>query len=44
MNPNAIVFWTLAAIIGYLIGEVHGALVGIACAMGLSFVVSIFSR
>jgi hypothetical protein len=40
-NPNAVVFWVLAALVGYLMAGQHGALVGLAWALGLSLASSI---
>ena len=35
-NPNALAFWGFCGIVGYLIGEEHGALVGTAVGLGAS--------
>ena len=42
LNPTALVFWIVTAIIGYLIGEtLRSTLIGLVTGMGLSLIVSI---
>lgn len=41
MNPNAIVFWLLGSGIGYLVGGVHGAVVGLVGTVGFSALMGI---
>jgi hypothetical protein len=41
MNPTAVVFWAFLALVGYLIGDSHGALIGLAIGMGLSLLASV---
>jgi hypothetical protein len=41
LNPFAVVFWVLVGIVGYLINGVTGALIGVAAAITLSFIVFI---
>lgn len=39
-NPNALALWAFCGIVGYLIGEEHGALVGTAVGLGVSVVIT----
>lgn len=42
MNPNAIVFWLITTIVGYLItSTVKGAVVGLLVGLSLSFLASL---
>jgi hypothetical protein len=36
LNPTAFVFWCLGAIAGYLINDMHGALIGLGGCMLIS--------
>ena len=42
LNPTAFVLFALGAIVGYLANGVHGALVGLAVTLGISFLASVF--
>lgn len=43
MNPVTIAMWIFAALVGYLIGDWRGAVIGAAIAVGLSLAVSLHS-
>lgn len=40
MNPNAILMWTIFAIIGYLANDFRGALIGLLVGLIISFLAS----
>jgi hypothetical protein len=40
MNPIAIIFWALCGLVGYLIGDGHGAVIGLTAGLSVSFLVS----
>ena len=36
LNITALIFWVFCGLIGYLVGGVNGALIGVSAASGLS--------
>ena len=42
VNPNAVVFWFFLALVGYLMGGLDGAIIGLAFGTGVSFLASFF--
>lgn len=36
MNPTVVIFWIFLALVGYLINESQGALIGLAIGLGLT--------
>ncbi len=44
LNPNALVFWAFCGLVGYLIGGVTAALIGLAIALGISLFFALFTR
>jgi hypothetical protein len=40
-NPNAVAFLGFCAGVGYLIGDLHGAIVGLTVGLGMSVLISL---
>ncbi len=43
LNPLAVMCWIVAGIVGYLIGDVRGALIGVASMMSVSLLLALMS-
>jgi len=43
MNPVAVCLWLFGGLVGYLVGDVRGALIGVAAALGLSLFCTIIN-
>ncbi len=43
LNPLAVLCWIVAGIVGYLIGDFRGALIGVAALMSVSIVLGAIS-
>ena len=41
LNPLAVMLWIIAGIVGYLIGDFRGALIGVAATMTVSLLLSV---
>jgi hypothetical protein len=41
MNPNAIVMWAIFALVGFLIGGVHAAIIGLVIGFSVSLLISL---
>ena len=41
INPTAILLWVFAALIGYILGDMRGAAIGAASAIGFSVLLDV---
>lgn len=44
LNPFAVVFWVMCAGVGYLIGDLRGAIIGMLVGMGTSLAIELTGR